>query len=401
VIRFTTAGESHGKALVAILEGVPAGLPVTAADIDKELKRRMGGYGRGARMKIESDQVEFLSGVRAGETLGSPIALSIRNRDWDNWVDIMSAEPDPPGVERRRQLQRPRPGHADLVGVLKYDRTDARDILERASARETAARVACGAVCRKLLAEFGVEIGSHVVELGPIRATPPDPLPVPLNERADESPIRCLDPEATNRMIAAIDAAKDAGDTLGGIVEVVVRGLVVGIGSHVSWDRKLDGRIAQAMLSIPAVKAMEFGAGFEAARRHGSEVHDEIVRGGKSQSAGFSRSTNRAGGLEGGMTSGEPLLVRVGMKPISTLMRPLGSVDLRTGAPAKAQSERSDVTAVAAMGVIAEAMAAIVLAEAVVEKFGGDSIRELRSNYEQYVASINARWNAFEAPKDD
>src|SRR5262245_17884879 len=264
----------------------------------------MGGYGRGARMKIESDQVEFLSGVRAGETLGSPIALSIRNRDWDNWVDIMSAEPDPPGVERRRQLQRPRPGHADLVGVLKYDRTDARDILERASARETTARVACGAVCRKFLAAFGVEIGSHVVELGPIRATPPNPLPSPLNEKADESPIRCLDPEATARMIAAIDAAKDAGDTLGGIVEVVTRGLVVGIGSHVSWDRKLDGRIAQAMLSIPAVKAVEFGAGFEAARRHGSEVHDEIVRGGRTETAGFGRSTNRPRRTHGGMTGG-------------------------------------------------------------------------------------------------
>jgi chorismate synthase len=401
MIRFHTAGESHGKALVAILEGVPAGLPITAEEIDRDLKRRMGGYGRGARMKIESDQVEFLSGVRAGETLGSPVTLLIRNRDWDNWVDVMAPEPDAPGIERRRQLQRPRPGHADLVGVLKYDRADARDILERASARETAARVACGAVCRKLLGQFGVEIGSHVVELGPIRAAPPAVLPIPLNEVADESPIRCLDPEATARMIAAIDAAKDAGDTLGGIVEVVARGLVVGIGSHVSWDRKLDGRIAQAMLSIPAVKGVEFGAGFEAARKHGSEVHDEIVRGGRSESAGFARSTNRAGGLEGGMTSGEPMLVRVGMKPISTLMRPLGTIDLRTGGVAKAQSERSDVTAVAAMGVIAEAMAAIVLAQAMVEKFGGDSLTELRANFDSYVARLNARWKSLGAESSE
>jgi chorismate synthase len=278
--------------------------------------------------------------------------------------------------------------------VLKYDRSDARDILERASARETAARVACGAVCRKLLAGFGVEIGSHVVELGPVQATLPSPLPVPLNDAADESPVRCLDPAATAKMIETIDAAKKSGDTLGGIVEVVARGLVVGLGSHVSWDRKLDGRLAQAMMSIPAVKGAEIGAGFGAARRHGSEVHDEIVRGGSGAAAGFARSTNRAGGLEGGMTSGEPLLLRVAMKPISTLMRPLGTVDLRTGGAAKAQSERSDVTAVAAMGVIAEAMAAIVLAGALVEKFGGDSLRELRSNYEGYVARLNDKWNA-------
>ncbi len=394
MIRFTTAGESHGKALVAILEGLPAGLPILAEEIDRDLKRRMGGYGRGARMKIEADQAEILSGVRAGETLGSPLALLIRNRDWDNWVAVMSAEPDAPGVERRRQLQRPRPGHADLVGVLKYDRSDARDILERASARETAARVACGAICRKLLALFGVEVGSHVVELGPIRAVVPPVVPVPLNDVADESPVRCLDPDATARMIAAIDAAKKAGDTLGGIVEVVVRGLVVGLGSHVSWDRKLDGRLARAMLSIPAVKGVEIGAGFEAARRHGSEVHDEIIRGERNQTAGFARKTNRAGGLEGGMTTGESLVLRVAMKPISTLMRPLGTVDLRTGGVAKAQAERSDVTAVPAMGVIAEAMAAIVLAQAFLEKFGGDSASEVRANFDGYVARLNARWNS-------
>lgn len=391
MIQFTTAGESHGKALVAILEGIPAGLPLVAADVDRELKRRMGGYGRGARMKIEADAVELVSGVRAGETLGSPIGLLIPNRDWENWADVMAAEPDEtPG--RRRKVTRPRPGHADLVGVLKYDRDDARDILERASARETAARVACGAVCRRLLQEFGVEIGSHVVELGPIKATVPDPLPTPLNQAADESPVRCLDAEATAAIIAAIDQAKQAGDTLGGIVEVVARGLVLGLGAHVSWDRKLDGRLAQAILSIPAVKGVEIGLGFDAARRPGSAVHDEIVRGGRSGTGGFARRTNRAGGLEGGMTTGEPLVVHVAMKPISTLMQPLGTVDLVSGAVAKAQSERSDVTAVPAMGVIAEAMTAIVLAQAMVEKFGGDSLDEMRCNFDHYVERINRRW---------
>ncbi len=406
MIRFTTAGESHGKALLAILEGIPAGLRLLAADVNLQLKRRMGGYGRGARMKIEADTVEFLSGVRAGETLGSPIAMLIPNRDWENWADVMAVEPDDRGTEgtdgtagtggRRRKVTRPRPGHADLVGVLKYDRTDARDILERASARETAARVASGAVCRRLLAEFGVEVGSHVVELGPIRATTPEPLPAPVNDAADGSPVRCLDPTATDAMMRAIDAARSAGDTLGGIVEVVARGVVLGLGAHVSWDRKLDGRIGQAMLSIPAVKGVEIGLGFEAARRHGSEVHDEIVRGGRSGTGGFSRRTNRAGGLEGGMTTGEPLVVHVAMKPISTLMQPLGTVELTTGESAKAQSERSDVSAVPAMGVIAEGMLAMVLAQAMAEKFGGDSLGEMRANFEAYVGQMNRRWDRLE-----
>ncbi len=392
MIRFTTAGESHGKALVAILEGMPAGLPLVADDVDRDLRRRMAGHGRGARMKIEADQVEFLAGVRAGETLGSPIAMLIRNRDWDHWVDVMAAEPDvSEGAGRRRQVTRPRPGHADLVGVLKYDRHDARDILERASARETAARVACGAVCRRLLAEFGVEIGSHVIQLGPVRADTPAALPQPLNEAADRSPVRCLDAEASDAMVAAIDAAKRDRDTLGGTAEVVVRGLVVGLGSHVSWDRKLDGRLGQAMMSIPAVKAVAIGLGFEAAERPGSAVHDEISRGARRGSGGFVRATNRAGGLEGGMTTGEPLVIQVAMKPISTLMRPLGTVELRTGEAAQAQSERSDVTAVPAMGVIAEAMAALVLANAMAEKFGGDSLDEMRSNLHQYVERLAAR----------
>ncbi len=388
-IHFTTAGESHGRSLVAILEGIPAGLALEAAHVDADLRRRMAGHGRGARMKIESDAAELLSGVRAGETLGSPIAMLIRNRDWENWVDIMAPEPDAdPDAKRRRRVTRPRPGHADLVGVLKYDRTDARDILERASARETAARVACGAVCRRLLAEFGVEIGSHVVELGPVRAPEPSDAPAALNEAADRSPVRCLDRDTSDAMVQAIDAAMKARDTLGGVAEVVVRGLPVGLGSHVSWDRKLDGRLAHAVMSIPAVKGVEIGIGFEAARRRGSEVHDEIVRGG----AGLARRSNRAGGLEGGMTTGEPLVIRAAMKPISTLRRPLGTVDIATGADAKAQSERSDVTAVPAMGVIAEAMAAVVLADAILEKFGGDSLRELRANYDAYRERLWERW---------
>ena len=384
MFRFTTAGESHGRGLVGVLEGIPAGLPLSAERINVELKRRMGGYGRGARMKIEADQIDWLAGVRAGETLGSPIAMLVWNRDWEHWQDVMAPEADAPGGERRRQLTRPRPGHADLMGSLKYDRRDARDILERASARETVARVACGAVCKLLLEQFGVEIGSHVVELGGVTAKHLSPLPVPLNAAADASPVRCLDAAAETEMIARIDAAKAAGDTLGGVVEVVALGVPVGLGSHVSWDAKLDGRLAQALMSIPAVKGVELGLGFEAARRKGSEVHDEIL-------PGLARATNRAGGTEGGMTTGEPLVARVAMKPISTLMTPLRTVDLKTGGPAQAQSERSDVTAVPAMGVIAEAMMALVLAQALLEKFGGDALSETKRNFAGYVAQVRAR----------
>jgi chorismate synthase len=392
--RFTTAGESHGRGLVGILEGIPAGLPLSAGDVDAELKRRQGGYGRGARMKIESDRVEWLSGVRAGETIGSPIAMLVWNRDWEHWQDVMAPEADaaPDPLGRRRQVTRPRPGHADLAGSLKYDRADARDILERASARETVARVACGAVCKKLLREFSIAIGSHVAELGGVTAKYHSPLPNPLNERADLSPVRCLDPDAEREMVARIDAAKAAGDTLGGIVEVVALGVPVGLGSHVSWDRKLDGRIAQAMMSIPAVKGVELGLGFEAARRAGSQVHDEIM-------PGFARATNRAGGTEGGMTTGEPLVARVAMKPISTLMSPLKTVDLKTGGPAQAQSERSDVTAVPALGVIAEAMLAIVLTEALLEKFGGDALSETKRNYDGYVAQVRVRTDPHSSPR--
>ncbi|MGQ0648603.1 MAG: chorismate synthase [Gemmatimonadaceae bacterium] len=393
MIRFTTAGESHGAALVAILEGMPAGLRLLAADVNVELARRQKGYGRGRRMQIEQDEIEVLSGVRAGETLGSPIAMLIRNRDWKNWQEIMDPAPRDADPElRRRAVTRPRPGHADLAGMLKYDRDDARDVLERASARETTARVAAGAVCRRLLSEFGVRIGSHLVHLGGIDVTAPDELPGDLNAAADASPLRTLDSDAQARMIAAIDAAKASGNTLGGMCEVVATGLPAGLGSHVAWDRKLDGRLAAAIMSIPAVKGVEVGLGFEAARRSGSEVHDEIARAAdRTSTGGVRRITNRAGGLEAGMTTGEPLVLRVAMKPISTLMRPLGTIDVASGEPAAAVAERSDVTAVPAMGVIAEAMVALVLADAWVEKFGGDSVAETRRNVDGYIRHIGSR----------
>ncbi|MBM3908063.1 MAG: chorismate synthase [Gemmatimonadetes bacterium] len=393
-LRFVTAGESHGPALISLVEGVPSGLALLAEHVNADLARRQQGYGRGRRMQIERDEVEFLSGVRAGETLGSPVAMLIRNRDWKNWQEIMDPAPraeDADG-DRKRAVHRPRPGHADLSGLLKYDRDDARDILERASARETTARVAAGAIARRLLAECGVTIGSHLVHLGGIDAQRPEQLPAELNAAADASPLRTLDPQAEQRMIERIDQAKKDGNTLGGICEVVVDGLPVGLGSHVSWDRRLDGRLGQAMLSIPAVKGVEIGLGFETARRTGAEVHDEIeMAPGRVRSGNVRRKTNRAGGTEGGMTTGEPLIVRVAMKPISTLMRPLGTVDTRTCEATEAVAERSDVTAVPAMGVIAEAMAALVLADAMVEKFGGDSMTELRRNLDAYLAHIAQR----------
>jgi chorismate synthase len=399
MLRFTTAGESHGPALVSILEGAPAGIPLLSSEIDNDLARRQQGYGRGRRMQIEKDQVELLSGVRAGYTIGSPIAMLIRNRDWKNWQDIMDPAPnesDPD--ERRRAVTRPRPGHADLPGMLKYDRDDARDILERASARETTARVAAGAICRKLLSEIGVTIGSHIVELGGVAAAIPDELPDDLNEAADASPLRTLDKNSEAAMIERIDAAKKDGDTLGGVCEVVCRGLPVGLGSHVSWDRKLDGRIGAAMMSIPAVKGVGIGIGFEAARLRGSQVHDEILAASnRLRSGDVARRTNRAGGLEGGMTNGEPLVVRVAMKPISTLMKPLATVEMKTGEAASAVAERSDVTAVPAMGVIAEAMLAFVLAQATLEKFGGDSLGEMKRNLEGYLARISERRGREEA----
>jgi len=393
MLRFVTAGESHGPALVSILEGMPAGVPLLADYVDAQLARRQQGYGRGRRMQIEQDTVELLSGVRAGETIGSPIAMLIRNRDWKNWQEIMDPAPraDDP-APRKRVVTRPRPGHADLTGMLKYDRGDARDILERASARETTARVAAGAVCRRLLDELGMRIGSHVVHLGGIDASRPATMPEDLNAAVDASPLRTLDAGAETAMMARIDEAKRAGDTLGGICEVICDGAPVGLGSHISWDRKLDGRLAAALMSIPAVKGVEIGLGFEGARRPGSDVHDEIdLAPGRATAGHVQRRTNRAGGLEGGITTGEPLVLRVAMKPISTLMRPLETIDVATRAAAQAVAERSDVTAVPAMGVIAEAMVAFVIAQAALEKFGGDSLKEMKRNYDGYITRLSER----------
>jgi chorismate synthase len=395
-LRFLTAGESHGKALTVIVEGLPAGIPIDAGQVDVDLGRRMQGYGRGARMKIEQDRVEWLAGVRSGETIGSPVAMLVPNRDWANWVDVMAAE-GVPGEARRRRVTRPRPGHADLAGTLKYDRADARDILERASARETVARVAAGALARRLLEEFDVEVGSHVVSLGGVNVPRPDPLPTPLNATADRSSVRVLDAAAEAEIVGRIDAAKQSGDTLGGEVEVVARGVMLGLGSHVHWDRKLDGRLAGMLMSIPAVKGVEIGLGFEAARRPGSAVHDPIAADrARDEAGGFQRLSNNAGGLEGGMTTGEPLVVRVAMKPISTLMTPLKTVDIASGRAANAQSERSDVTAVPAMGVIAEALVCLVLADAMLEKFGGDSLVEMRRNVTGYLEGLRERWRALD-----
>lgn len=392
---FTTAGESHGRGLVAVIGGMPAGTPVSEAAIRRELSRRQKGHGRGDRMKIEQDAAIILSGVRLGETIGSPIALLIPNRDWENWKTAMSLEPVPGATdEELRRVKLPRPGHADLVGLLKYARRDARDVLERSSARETAARVAVGAVAKLLLAEFGITLGSHVVSLGGVEARrlEADEYPQDINAVADRSAVRCLDEAAEALMIAAIDAARSDGDTVGGVFEVVARGLPVGLGSHVAWHRRLDARLAAALMSIQAMKGVEIGLGFEAARLRGSQVHDQIETAvGRRKSGGFRRLSNRAGGLEGGTTNGEPLVARVAMKPLSTLMRPLKSVDLDSRESADAVRERSDVTAVPAAGIVGEAMVAIVLADALLEKHGGDSLAETRSNHEEFLERLGAQ----------
>ncbi len=429
--KFTTAGESHGKALVAIVEGVPAGLPIDIAAINHELWRRQQGYGRGGRMKIETDTVEILSGVRHGKTLGSPIALMIRNDDFVHWENIMSVEQLHEGVssphvskgqsatKNPREVKRPRPGHADLAGGQKYQTRDLRDILERASARETAARVACGAIAKQLLGAFGVEIRSHVIKIGQVQVVPLAKTWDDIAAIPTDSPLNCADETSQSQMIKLIDETKTAGDTLGGIFEVVAKGLPVGLGSHTSWNEKLDGRIAQAMMSIHAIKAVEIGTGVANAGKRGSEVHDEIFfetsdkrqderqeTGDRTQekrtdeespvsrllspvsTSGFRRSSNRAGGLEGGITNGEELRVRGYMKPISTLRKPLHSVDIDTKEASDAAFERSDITAVPAAGVIGEAMLAIVLANAMREKFGGDSFDEMRRNFDGYVKSV-------------
>lgn len=386
-LTFTTAGESHGRALIATVEGLPAGLPVTLERINHQLWRRQQGYGRGGRMKIETDQVQILSGVRHGETLGSPIALMVENRDNANWLEVMAvAKPEVPPA-RDRKVIRPRPGHADLVGGLKYDRRDLRDILERASARETTMRVAVGALARELLRECGIEVASHVLRIGEI-ATSETPIPwEQIRDLADDTMVRCADPEAAARMITRIDEAGVAeGDTLGGIFEVVVRGCPPGLGAHTSWLGKLDGQLAQAIMSIHAVKAVELGEGVANASRPGSQVHDEI--GYRAEEATFYRYSNRAGGLEGGMTNGEEIRIRGYLKPIATLRQRLRSVHIETKEAMESDFERSDVTAVPAAGVIGEAMAAIVVARALREKFGGDSLTEMKRNLAGYLDQI-------------
>jgi chorismate synthase len=382
MFRFTTAGESHGRALVAIVEGLPAGLPIDIEQINHELYRRQQGYGRGARMKIEQDRVEIISGVRHGLTLGSPLAVMIENKDWANWDDVMSPGERELAPEKSRRVKRPRPGHADLAGGLKYDTRDLRNVLERASARETAARVACGALARQLLANFGIEIRSHVIQLGGI---PDQPLELTFDQIKtipEDAPLRCGDEEAQQHMIELIDQKKSEGDTLGGIFEVVARGVIPGLGSHTAWDLKLDGRLAQAVMSIPAVKAVAIGAGAQISSLPGSEVHDEI--GYNDETKEFIRATNRAGGLEGGITNGEEVRVRGHLKPISTLRRALRSVDIDTKQEERAAFERSDITVVPAAGVIGEAMVALVLAHAMREKFGGDSLGEMKRNFDGY-----------------
>jgi chorismate synthase len=382
MLKFTTAGESHGRALVAIVEGLPAGMPVDVEQINHELKRRQWGYGRGGRMKIEQDQVEILSGVRHGLTLGSPIALMIENKDWANWTELMAAEPREIAPEKSRRVKRPRPGHADLAGGLKYDVRDLRNVLERASARETAARVACGALAKQLLRQFGAEIRSHVIQLGGL---PDKPLELSWDAIAaipEDAPLSCGDAAAQQTMIELIDEKRAAGDTLGGVFEVVVKGIIPGLGSHTSWNLKLDGRLAQAIMSIHAVKAVSIGAGSEASSLPGSEVHDEIAY--NAETKDFIRATNRAGGLEGGITNGEEIRLRGHLKPISTLRRPLRSVDIDTKQEESAAFERSDVTVVPAAGVIGEAMAALTLGDALREKFGGDSVGEMKRNFEGY-----------------
>jgi chorismate synthase len=382
MLRFSTAGESHGRALIAIVEGLPAGLPVDQEFIDGELKRRQLGYGRGGRMKIEQDQAQIMSGVRHGLTLGSPVALMIENKDWANWTDVMASDPRDIAPGKSRRLKRPRPGHADLPGGLKYDVRDLRNVLERASARETAARVACGALAKQLLTAFGIEIRSHVIQLGGIPAAPLELGWLKIASIPDDAPLHCADPHAQQQMIDLIDQKRSEGDTLGGIFEVVARGIVPGLGSHTAWDLKLDGRLAQAVMSIPAVKAVSIGAGALASSLPGSEVHDEIAY--NAETKEFIRETNRAGGLEGGITNGEEIRVRGHLKPLSTLRRALRSVDIDSKEEQPAGFERSDITAVPAAGVIGESMVALTLATAMREKFGGDSLGEMKRNFEGY-----------------
>ena len=380
MFRFLTAGESHGRALTAIIEGVPAGLPLDEEYIARDLARRQGGYGRSARMEMEQDRAQILSGVRHGLTMGSPISLLIWNRDWENWKEAMSVSATEQRVEPLTSL---RPGHADLAGVVKYGQEDIRPILERASARDTAARVAVGAVARRLLEELGIQIHSHTIAIGGVKAKESQNINW---AEVEKSAVRCADTEVEKAMMAAIDEAKEAGDTVGGIFQVIATGVPIGLGSHVHWDRRLDGRMAQAMMSINAVKGVEIGAGFSLSDLRGSEAHD-IIKLEKAKRE-WRHATNRAGGIEGGITNGEPIVVNAVVKPIPTLAKPLPSVDLKTGEAVQAHFERSDICVVPAAGVIGEAMLAIVLADALLEKFGGDHLKETLRNYQSYLEAL-------------
>jgi chorismate synthase len=387
VLRFLTAGESHGKALVVIVEGLPAGLPVETSDVAAELARRRLGYGRGPRMRFEADEITLLGGIRHGRTLGSPVAIEIANTEWPKWTEEMSPEPGTPGPGK--VLTQPRPGHADLPGMLKYGFDDARDVLERASARETAARVAAGTLAKLLLEQLGTSTLSHIVALGDAETSPDSPRPGPSDlEKVDESAVRCFDPVAEEAMIAAVKAAAKVGDSLGGVAEVLAYGVPVGLGSHVHWDRKLDANLAQAFMSIQAVKAVEIGEGWDNASRRGSEAHDAILY---EESEGYVRPTDRAGGIEGGMSNGALIVARVAMKPLATLNRPvLQTVDVVTKESTVSFKERTDVTAVPAMGVVAESMMALVLANEALRKFGGDSVAEVVRNRDGYLASLGS-----------
>ena len=384
MLRYLNAGESHGQCLMAVLEGVPSGLPLTAEMVNGDLTRRQGGYGRGGRMRIEKDQIEFSCGVRKGITLGNPLGLLIRNRDWENWKETMAPEPGPPPPEKK-VVTRPRPGHADLVGAIKYGHRDMRNVLEKASARETAIRVAIGAVAKVLLSEFSMQVVSYTTEIGGVQAEKvTDPLKA--YELAEVSEVRCPDPVAGEKMIEAIREAKRKGDSLGGIFEVVVTNSPIGLGTYAQWDRRLSARLAMAAMSIQAMKGVEIGMGFESARRFGSEVHDDIYHDARENI--FIRKTNNAGGLEGGITNGEPIVVRVAMKPIATLYSPKQSVDIQTKEPFEATVERSDICTVPAAGVVGEAVIAFEMANAMIEKFSGDSLAEMKRNYESYQAYV-------------
>jgi len=385
MLRYLTAGESHGPSLTAIVEGLPSNLPVSSEEINHHLWRRQQGYGRGGRMKIETDRVEITSGVRFGKTMGTPVALHVHNKDWKNWQEKMAIEGEPHSSVV--EITKPRPGHADLAGALKYNQEDIRNVLERASARNTATMVAVGSVARQLLRHFGMDVYGHVVELGPVKVERFEGTIPEIAERAEKSEVRVADPDAEQRIIAEITKAKEAGNTLGGIFEVIVTGVPIGLGSYSMPDRKLDGRLAQTLMSIQAIKGVEIGLGFEAARLPGSDVHDEI--GYRQQD--YYRRTNRAGGLEGGVTNGQPIIVRAAMKPIPTLYKPLESVDMRTKEPYRATIERSDVCAVPAACVVGEAMVAWTIAQAFLEKFGGDSVEEIAQNFENYKNLIGDR----------